>query len=111
MNYRKLEHPSRKICRYFLKNEYIFDEDECWYNHMVNRQEVTDWLNNFTCNECEDAFKSKTVMMQHKKIYHIEMVPKCRDFLQGKCKLAENTCCSCMQMRSMIMIKWKLMNQ
>ena len=78
---------------------------------MVNRQEVTDWLNNFTCNECEDAFKSKTVMMQHKKIYHIEMVPKCRDFLQGKCKLAENTCCSCMQMRSMIMIKWKLMNQ
>ena len=33
MNHRKLEHPSKKLCRYFLKQECLFDEETCWYVH------------------------------------------------------------------------------
>ena len=33
MNHRRLEHPSKKLCRYFLKQECLFDEETCWYAH------------------------------------------------------------------------------
>ena len=33
MNRRRVEYPSKRKCRCFLKNECNFDDDKCWYRH------------------------------------------------------------------------------
>ena len=47
MNHRKLEHPSRKICRYFLKQECVFDDETCWYVHNAGHTMNTKEGDNF----------------------------------------------------------------
>ena len=79
MNHRKLEHPSKKICRYFLKQECVFDAESCWYVHK------TENINNEgdTCNECGLFFEDRNNFMKHKKNLHVDQVAKCVNFING----------------------------
>ena len=93
MNHRKLEHPSKKICRYFLKETCDFQSEECWYRHVkksdANSNESTE---EHDCNKCEIIFTQKSDLMKHLKKEHPTTVPKCRNYMQGKCHLTEELC-------------------
>ena len=93
MNHRRTEHPSKRKCRYFLKNNCNFDGDTCWYRHefesKVDEEKQTP---NFPCNECDHAFEHRSDLMKHKKTFHPDKVSKCREFLLGKCNSDENNC-------------------
>ena len=91
MNHRKREHPSNKRCRYFLQNECVFDEMDCWYKH-VNVHEYDEMSFKFECNECENEFLHKSELMKHKKDKHRNKVSICKDFLKGKCFNDVNDC-------------------
>ena len=39
MNHRREEHPSKKICRYYLKQECLFSSKKCWYKHEEKNSE------------------------------------------------------------------------
>ena len=94
MNQRKTEHPSNKKCRYFLNEMCRFDADTCWYKHETesirNVQESNSFEN--SCKDCDKRFMSKSDIMKHRKSEHKGKVSRCRDFLQGKCSLADNAC-------------------
>ena len=69
MDHRKKEHPSKRECRYFKKDECHFDAETCWYKHD-DKTEVG-WKKSvftFQCKECDDKFDSKSFLMSHKKI-------------------------------------------
>ena len=93
MNHRKLEHPSNKVCRYFLKQECDFDSKDCWYSHedvasIVERNQCSE----FKCNVCEKKFENNSTLMKHKKMEHPDRVSKCKRFEQGKCNTNEQSC-------------------
>ena len=91
MNHRKLEHPSRRRCRYFLKNECEFDEKKCWYKHddvIINLNENLTAM--FECNECKITFTDKPDLMKHKKYEHRDKVSMCRGF--ENCNVDEKDC-------------------
>ena len=91
MNHRKLVHPSKKTCRYFLKQECVFDEDSCWYVHKKENTEKNEGVY-FKCDDCESIFPHTSELMKHKKQMHKSQVPECLYFLQGTCKRNNNTC-------------------
>ena len=87
MNHRKKEHPSNKICRYFKDGCCEFTDEECWYRHLDAHQNKTqDILKpHLSCQLCNENFGEKSDLMKHKKEVHRGNVPKCRDFMLGKC--------------------------
>ena len=66
MNHRKEEHPSHKVCRYFLKGMCNFNSEECWYLHE-DRSGSEMSHDNFQCPVCKNGFMSKHDLMEHKK--------------------------------------------
>ena len=93
MNHRREEHPSKKRCRYFLKQQCFFKANKCWYRHEENDEEEKNELSaEMNCRYCAECFSSKNDLMMHKKQEHIEKVERCRKFLQGNCSLSENSC-------------------
>merc|ERR1711947_3586 len=45
-----------------------------------------------TCKICEEVFKEKTSLMQHRKTEHKSSVAPCRKFSVGECPYNENKC-------------------
>ena len=93
MNHRKLEHPSTKTCRFFLKKACIFVADECWYKHQSTTEvkpEVEG--SNHGCKYCDFKGAQKSDLMKHMKEYHLKTVAKCRNYLQQNCNLPESIC-------------------
>ena len=80
MTHRKEEHPSHKVCRYFLKGACNFNSEECWYlhetrpnseNNLINSETNT---NSFQCFVCKNDFMSKFDLMEHKKKHQTRKV-------------------------------------
>jgi hypothetical protein len=94
MNHRKAEHPSNKRCRYYLKCECIYDGETYWYIHKVQKTESIEEksITEHACTNCDLKFQIKAELMKHKKSEHRGNVMKCRDFLQGNCRLPEKSC-------------------
>lgn len=89
MTHRKKEHPSNKICRYYLKQQCSFEDEICWYRHE-DLSKVDE--RGFDCRECENKFLNRRDLMFHKKEKHVKNVEKCRAFKQGTCKENSVTC-------------------
>ena len=84
MTHRNKEHPSRKQCRYFLKDECHFASDVCWYRHEDKQTNVHKPCE--TCRECGLKFVNYSQLDKHKKEAHSENVLKCKNLRQGKCE-------------------------
>ena len=93
MNHRREEHPSKKICRYYLKQECLFSSKKCWYKHEEkNSEDPKEETPQFNCKICGQIFSWKGDLMMHKKKEHRETVAKCRRFLQGDCSSSAEAC-------------------
>ena len=88
MNHRKSEHPTNKVCRYFLLSQCKFDENVCWYSHEDKPKSQSE----NACNECDENFTKKNDLMKHKKMTHKKNVQRCRKYLQGNCSFEEAAC-------------------
>ena len=92
-DHRKVEHPSKKTCRYFLKGTCFFDEVKCLYNHDKRMEKESDTESiNYACRECDFVTKSKNDLMYHIKNVHTESLSVCRKFREGKCERSEIFC-------------------
>ena len=92
MDHRKIEHPSKRLCRYFKEGTCIFENEKCWWRHSSKLEEPLENLFPHNCQGCEMIFKTQNEMMKHKKREHRHLVSKCQKFMQGICDLNENSC-------------------
>ena len=93
MNHRKLEHPSTKTCRFFLKNACIFQTDECWYKHQSITEAKTEFEGStHDCKICDFKGAQKSDLMKHMKEHHPKSVAICRNYLQKNCDLPGSVC-------------------
>ena len=98
MNHRKLEHPSNRKCRDFVKGE-CQRGDLCWYVHdnvmelgSQNPQKVQlQGVDKITCYVCKCEFSNKNDMMNHKKREHPSNII-CKNFCLGNCRRSEDQC-------------------
>ena len=80
MNHRKSEHPSNKKCRYYP--EKCKFGSQCWYVHDdktdVDSERVSDaW---FKCKSCDESFKEKGNLEEHKLKNHAKVQPSKSNF-------------------------------
>ena len=59
--------------------------------HMYEVHPLEEFENSMKCHYCEDKFKSKSEVMAHRKLVHIEKVQFCKNFNDGKCYFGD-TC-------------------
>ena len=89
MNHRKDMHIEEvKLCSFFAQGSCDFQDDMCWYIHDKKRAAQQE----FKCSFCEEKFKTKFLIMHHKKEYHRESVLPCRDFIKGSCRFESERC-------------------
>ena len=93
MNHRQTDHPSKKMCRYFLKDECIFDEVTCWYKHytQLEQESITEGIVH-TCRKCDVTTETRNELMHHIKKTHRETLSICRRFREGNCERGEDYC-------------------
>ena len=96
MNHRRDNHPSNRVCRYFLKNECIHGDVNCWYKHTTKEQESSRELklthvNQHKCYVCANEFQSKSTLMSHMKTEHSTDIV-CKKFIEGLCDRGSETC-------------------
>ena len=86
MNHTKILHVEKtKHCTNFLDGACRFNE-RCWYLHDEKFKQSNP---TYTCNHCDSNFRTKTQLMHHKKLFHIEKVLKCSN---EKCKYGSEKC-------------------
>ena len=90
MNHRKREHPSTKICRFFLKEACIFESNECWYRHEIKSNKSSE--TEYPCHKCEKCFAGRHELMKHTKIEHKPSVASCKNYIEGICKQTKESC-------------------
>ena len=71
-----------KLCRHFQQGKCRFTDKDCWDKHEKESSEK------FQCSTCGITFKSKNVVMLHRKKEHPEKVQNCRN--QENC--TQTTC-------------------
>ena len=89
----KQKHPNFvRPCRYNADGKCSFTADLCWYKHITNQTMKLTNENTFLCFTCQEGFKTKKWMMEHRKINHPENVRPCSKYLAGECEKCDKSC-------------------
>ena len=93
MHHRKSSHLDKiNVCKYFVNGNCKFGA-ECWYKHSPEgTPRVQSEEQNFKCNSCGEMFKSRTMLMRHRKNVHINTITKCREYIKGNCSRTNENC-------------------
>ena len=70
MNHRNIEHPTNRICRYYLKQECLWGDDECWWRHKSKPEIEENAGQDYDCNKCDYKTKLKNELSEHEKQVH-----------------------------------------
>ena len=88
MKHRKLMHIDTVApCKNENSGACSFPAEVCWWRHDVKSGEE-----NIKCFLCNETFKSKALMMIHRKLSHVSAVRICNKYNQNKCYFPNNTC-------------------
>ena len=89
MNHKRDNHEVTEICQHYEKGTCRFmPPKRCWLLHKEKTPEETQRpkiSEEVSCYVCKQNFRTRNGMMRHRIQYHIEVVPECREFMQGKC--------------------------
>ena len=87
MEHKKKEHTeSVKECWNFSSGKCGYGEVKCWFLHSnTSKSEMI-------CNICEKHFPCQSEYLTHRKKYHKQIVPRCRNLQNGKCGYTNENC-------------------
>ena len=92
MDHRKQRHPSNRKCRYYARQECLFNAEKCWYRHEDFIKESGNFELDHSCKECEEKFQNRSQLMMHKRKEHADKIERCRKYLQGTCDRDAKLC-------------------
>ena len=82
--HRKAEHPSKMLCRDFVKGYCRRNDSECLFVHRLEPNCSNTPEESWKCFVCGNVFRDQDAMMIHKKNIH-ETNIDCIKFKEGKC--------------------------
>ena len=85
MEHRRYNH-EMPLCRYDIEGGCNRLIGKCWYKHKSSQPQQKTTLVKSVCYSCKEEFEAHGVMMEHRKLIHLEIVKKCFEFLKGECK-------------------------
>ena len=90
MVHRKQQHRNTvATCKNYLEGKCPRSPENCWWNHQNVPEKKDDTV---CCYTCDETFKSKNEMMEHRKSMHEKLVKTCYNFLQNNCKRQNILC-------------------
>ena len=79
-NHMRDNHEKKQSCKWFRNGDCRFPEDECWNSHDVRSQATAPRNDSeIQCHTCRKTFMNRDVMMNHRKLEHIDKVKPCKD--------------------------------
>ena len=88
MHHKQENHEVTEVCEYFLMGKCKFMPPKvCWLLHTKTVQQSRD-QSTIECHECKEKFKTRNGMMRHRKQFHIEVVPECKEYRLESCDFA-----------------------
>ena len=88
MHHRQENHEVTEVCEYFQKGKCKFMPPKiCWLLHTKQAPQSIE-CNMIECYVCKEKFRTRNGMMRHRKQFHIEVVPECKEFSIGQCDFA-----------------------
>ena len=97
LNHRKESHEITEVCEYFLKDKCSFTEKQCWNLHKKQSSDTVQVgkpvdREEFECFICKNTFRTRKGMMMHRKQFHLQEVPECKEYLKQICGFTTKTC-------------------
>ena len=97
MYHRKNKHlESVANCKNKLLDKCKFSSEKCWWRHTEiteNKQHVGEHTEEIIkCYFCQKQFENKRTMMIHRKKEHRNLVKKCDQFPESKCRFSDEDC-------------------
>ena len=82
------------ICKLYQQKRCSFSSKGCWNSHDESSNEIqkSDRTGQNKCYTCHMDFSSKTGMMKHRKLKHMEEVSECLKFQNGDCGFSDAYC-------------------
>ena len=91
LKHSKLEHTkSVSVCWNFEAGCCEYEDSFCWFAHEKSRVNMRQY--NLNCNICDLTFKSRPEYMKHRKLCHINILPECKNNMEGVCQYGDKKC-------------------
>ena len=90
MKHKKINHNEKvAACWNFSSGYCEFGEETCWFNHS---KDITSKPAEFKCNLCGKDFLARPSFLEHRKNEHKQVVKKCNNASNGKCRFGSQKC-------------------
>ena len=87
MKHKKAIHSSSvQHCKQFLENICYFGNN-CWFLHSESLRSSEP---SYTCNFCEEKFRTENYLREHMKLFHIQYVQRCKN--ENECRFGQSKC-------------------
>jgi hypothetical protein len=91
MKHSKMEHTkSLSVCWNFVAGCCDYEESFCWFAHEKNK--VNMMCTYSKCNIYDLTLKSRPEYLKHRKQFHIDIVPECKNKMNGACQYGNTNC-------------------
>ena len=77
-------------CWHFSSGTCPYRDEQCWFIHATDKSNSS--VSEYTCNICEKVCSNHSNFLQHRKKYHEEHVPSCKNFYKGECTYGNGKC-------------------
>ena len=97
MSHRKNKHlETVALCKNKLLDKCKFSSVKCWWRHTdetdIQKHEGNHTAEIIRCYFCQKPFENKRTMMIHRKKEHRNLVKKCDQFPESKCRFSDEDC-------------------
>ena len=91
MKHNKMKHTkSVSVCWNFAAGSCEYEDSFCWFAHENNKVNMMQYYSK--CNICDLTFNNRAEYLKHRKLYHIDIVPQCKNKLEGACQYSDQSC-------------------
>ena len=87
----KMEHTkSVSVCWNFVAGCCKYEDSFCWFAH--EKTKVNMMCTYSKCNICDLTLKSRPEYLKHRKQFHIDIVPECKNKMNRACQYGDTNC-------------------
>ena len=78
------------VCWNFAAGSCEYNDSSCWFAHEQSKVNMRQ--NHSKCNICDLTYNTRAEYLKHRKVFHIDIVPKCKNKMEGTCQYSDENC-------------------
>ena len=87
--YKKKHTKGVSVCWNFVAGSCEYEDSFCWFAHERNKGNMMQFHSK--CNICDLTFNNRAEYLKHRKKFHIDIVPECKNKMEGACQYSDES--------------------